>query len=1775
MLGFILAAFSGRLGKPPLHTRRNVRASSLASRPLRIEQLETRDLLSVGLVGTSLSSATARDGQTLTLTYQVSSTEAEQAVLKATLIGPGGETIPDQAHDTTVQLAVGTNTFTRQLFVNLPPMAQIGAYDVVWTVQAASGDQSRTQLDALNVQAPLDIQVPILMYHKVGPVAYSEFWVTTEDFRAQMQALKAYGYTTVTLQDVMNYRAGIATAPAKPIVLTFDDGYENILTDVYPILAELDLKATSFLITSRIGTDNSWDTGDNNPTINLLTWTQIEQLHATGRIDFQSHTHNHWALPYESDSQLSEDLLGSKQLIESHLHKSVQFLCYPYGSTDERVEQAVWEAGYFAATAVGGWYVDKFKLPRIEIDAAVSVDYDPSNPGQFFFNRIEAGGAVPNIAIQSITYRDAAGNLLSGNQLAAGQTVQVRVVASNSGPATSGLVRLWLDADSNHTNGLAYDSHAAGQDLVWNFAGGTQTFNFNWTVPVGASGQYYADVSFVDPYAVLNFEEAGWQAAFAVAPPSSGVALVDASISSSTARDGQTLTLTYQISTAEAQQVTLRATLIGPGGETITDQAHDTTVQLAVGTNTFTRQLFVNLPPMAQIGAYDVVWTVQAASGDQSRTQLDALNVQAPLDIQVPILMYHKVGPVAYSEFWVTTEDFRAQMQALKAYGYTTVTLQDVMNYRAGIATAPAKPIVLTFDDGYENILTDVYPILAELDLKATSFLITSRIGTDNSWDTGDNNPTINLLTWTQIEQLHATGRIDFQSHTHNHWALPYESDSQLSEDLLGSKQLIESHLHKSVQFLCYPYGSTDERVEQAVWEAGYFAATAVGGWYVDKFKLPRIEIDAAVSVDYDPSNPGQFFFNRIEAGVAVPNIAIQSITYRDAAGNLLSGNQLAAGQTVQVRVVASNSGPATSGLVRLWLDADSNHTNGLAYDSHAAGQDLVWNFAGGTQTFNFNWTVPVGASGQYYADVSFVDPYAVLNFEEGGWQAAFLVSSTTNQAPVLGGIETTALTYTENGAAKAITGTLTVSDADNTTLASATVAITAGFNANDVLGFTDQNGITGSYNATTGVLTLTGLASVANYRTALRTVTYRNTSDNPGSVTRTVSVQVNDGGTANNLSNSVSRNIAVTAVNDAPVLAGIETTNLAYTENDTAAITATLTISDLDSANLVGATVSITSGRSSSQDVLGFTNQNGISGSYNATSGVLTLTGTAVVADYQAALRSVTYRNTSDKPSTTTRTISFRVNDGAASSNLSNTLTRTIAITAVNDPPTLAGIETTPLAYTPGSGAKTITSTLTVADPDTTNLTGATVAITDGFVAGQDMLAFTNRNGISGSYNATTGVLTLSGSSSVANYRTALRSVTYRNTSATPNTATRTISFQTRDGAAAANLSNTVTRAVTLGSQVMALMEVTTTAPTISGTESDDTFYVKLDAAGSTVGVWLNAATPGVGAPTFSYLLDAVSVLRIDGLGGDDRVIVDFANGNPLPAGEFYFDGGDQAAGDRLAVVNADASLTTVLSTMALVIDGRTLSYGDAEHFGVGAEAGTAGLVKAGAGLLQIVEPLTYLGATIVDGGTLQVTGNGALPVGNDLTINSGRVSMASTGTTVLNTLFLNLGSFASPAPLASTSVTAAASAIAPAALSSPVTTSTTTALAAAAAPTPAPTGSPSVAEAPLDARIGNELLSTQWALPPEIKAAPSVTANDDEAPNTVAAESPRLGSPPASSAELWSAFDGWDALGGASTSDRVDELLADDVADLLLQRPQPADAVAAAVDQLLAAWQ
>ncbi|MCK5944738.1 MAG: cadherin repeat domain-containing protein, partial [Planctomycetes bacterium] len=170
-----------------------------------------------------------------------------------------------------------------------------------------------------------------------------------------------------------------------------------------------------------------------------------------------------------------------------------------------------------------------------------------------------------------------------------------------------------------------------------------------------------------------------------------------------------------------------------------------------------------------------------------------------------------------------------------------------------------------------------------------------------------------------------------------------------------------------------------------------------------------------------------------------------------------------------------------------------------------------------------------------------------------------------------------TALSYSENGGAVAVDPALVVSDPD-TLIEGVTVQFEAGFTpGEDTLAFTAQAGISGSFNATTGVLTLSGAAAAADYQAVLRTVTYTNTSDNPSTTTRLVRFDVAQGATIT----SASRSITVEAVNDDPTNAGTAPGSVVVTEDARSDVDLTsIVLQDLDDdGQSVTVTISTVSG--------------------------------------------------------------------------------------------------------------------------------------------------------------------------------------------------------------------------------------------------------------------------------------------------------------------------------------------------------------------------------------------------------------------------------------------------------------------------------------------------------------------------------------------------------------------------------------------------------------------
>jgi hypothetical protein len=212
----------------------------------------------------------------------------------------------------------------------------------------------------------------------------------------------------------------------------------------------------------------------------------------------------------------------------------------------------------------------------------------------------------------------------------------------------------------------------------------------------------------------------------------------------------------------------------------------------------------------------------------------------------------------------------------------------------------------------------------------------------------------------------------------------------------------------------------------------------------------------------------------------------------------------------------------------------------------------------------------------------------------------------------------------------------LTLRDADDTQLTGATLSLIGAGGAGLYLMVYEREQeaeiISGTYDSGTGILTLRGTASVADYQAALRSIWFRVVGDAPPATQR-VEVRVRDAVGA--WSNRTRGTLSVTPVNDAPRVAVQEITDVTFPMSGGL-------VHDPDSG-LAGATVKIISGFTSG-DTLAFTNQRGISGTYDSGTGILTLTGNATVPDYRAALRSVGFTRAPGNRGG--RTFEFQVRD-------------------------------------------------------------------------------------------------------------------------------------------------------------------------------------------------------------------------------------------------------------------------------------------------------------------------------------------------------------------------------------------------------------------------------------------------------------------------------------------------------------------------------------------------
>ena len=219
-------------------------------------------------------------------------------------------------------------------------------------------------------EAGVEYKVPdgvsVLMYHMIGSDKNNSAVMTAENLRRQLNYLKNNGYHPITLDELYAYVTQGAPLPDKPVCLTFDDGYADSYTIVYPMMKEFHYPWTLFIITGQVGQQNR------------VTWDQLREMAASHTMTIASHTYSHPKLHEISYAQKKEEIQKAQADIKRELGWDNVWFCYPYGSYDQETEDILKSAGIKMAVTSDGGRVRTgnrpYELKRIWIGNEVTND---------------------------------------------------------------------------------------------------------------------------------------------------------------------------------------------------------------------------------------------------------------------------------------------------------------------------------------------------------------------------------------------------------------------------------------------------------------------------------------------------------------------------------------------------------------------------------------------------------------------------------------------------------------------------------------------------------------------------------------------------------------------------------------------------------------------------------------------------------------------------------------------------------------------------------------------------------------------------------------------------------------------------------------------------------------------------------------------------------------------------------------------------------------------------------------------------------------------------------------------------------------------------------------------------------------------------------------------------------------------------------------------------------------------------------------------------------
>jgi len=225
----------------------------------------------------------------------------------------------------------------------------------------------------LNNQTRNARPIPILVYHQIdeAPPKGSPFrslYVAPDAFARQMSFLKLLGYTGLSMGDLLPYLLG--EKEGRVVGITFDDGYQNNITNALPVLKKQRFSSTCYAVSGLLGQTNAWDRHLGIAQAPLMTEAHLRQWVAGGQ-EIGSHTHQHLDLLGAEDATGRADIALGKSSLEGVLGTNVDHFCYPYGRYKATHAVMAGEAGFKTATTTERSrchaQADLWQLPRVPV----------------------------------------------------------------------------------------------------------------------------------------------------------------------------------------------------------------------------------------------------------------------------------------------------------------------------------------------------------------------------------------------------------------------------------------------------------------------------------------------------------------------------------------------------------------------------------------------------------------------------------------------------------------------------------------------------------------------------------------------------------------------------------------------------------------------------------------------------------------------------------------------------------------------------------------------------------------------------------------------------------------------------------------------------------------------------------------------------------------------------------------------------------------------------------------------------------------------------------------------------------------------------------------------------------------------------------------------------------------------------------------------------------------------------------------------------------------